>query len=277
LYADNQPYRDQPQKTVPFFSCSRCGTIYPDPRLDFSEIREYLGSMEKMIQYESVSDYHVPWYDYTSKILKRLKKQFSIKTALDVGANNGKFCMQLEKTGISATGIEPQETLVNLAQAQGPNVLLGTYPDELPDTIRHSTYDMVSMNEVICYFPDLKKSLAVAYKLLSGNGILYIKSFNGENDVMRRHDSLFSRSGDYLQAFPTISSIRFWIEDSGFKIIEIIPVPDEYFSILTGVAPEKGRMFQRLFNMVYGNLFLDRETWLSRVDRFVIIAGKRKT
>jgi SAM-dependent methyltransferase len=233
--------------------------------------------MEKRIQIDTVSDYHVPWYDFTSRVLKRLKKQFSMKTALDIGANNGKFCMQLERTGISATGIEPQETLVNLAKENGLNVFLGTYPDELPDNIRHLTYDLISMNEVIYYFPDLKKSLTRAYELLSGNGILYIKSYIGENDVRRYHNSFFSRPGDYLQVFPTIASIRFWLEDSGFEIIEIIPVPDEYFSLLTGVAPEKGRIFQRLFNMVYGNFFLNRETWLSRVDRMVLIAGKRKT
>jgi len=276
MYLDRQPYRDQPGKTVPFYTCSHCNTIYPGPRLDFSEIRVYLDSMEKKIQKESVSDYHTYWYDYIPRILKRLKRQFKVKNALDIGANNGKFCMQLEHLGISAIGIEPQETLVNLARTHDLNVVSGTYPDEIPDTIRCSKYDLISMNEVICYFSDLKKSLEVASALLSDNGILFIKSYNGENDVRRNHNSLFYRPGDYIQAFPTLSSIQFWLVDSGFEIIEMIPGPDEYFSILTGTDPEKYRIIQRSFNIIYGNLFLNKETWLNKVDRMIIIARKRK-
>ena len=184
--------------------------------------------------------------------------------------------MQLETAGISATGIEPQDILVNHAKKNGINVITGVFPDFLPDDVKNSRYDLISMNEVIYYFPDLKRSLATAHALLTPEGILYIKSYIGENDVQRYHQSLFSRPGDYLQVVPTRASFQFWLDDSGFEVIEIIPVPDEYFSLLTGVAPEKSRFFQHLFNMVYGRLILNREYWLSRVDRMVIIARKKR-
>lgn len=275
LYADNQPYRDQPQKSISFYTCSRCGTIYPSPRLDFSEIREFLNQSDREIDVKNYSGYHIPWYDSSRRIMKRLKKRYSLKTALDIGANNGLFCRLLESVGFSAVGIEPQETLVNLARSHGLSVCAGTFPDKIPPEIGESSFDLISVNEVLYYFPDLKWSLSKIHDLLSDGGILFIKSYNGENDYRRYFLSFFTRPGDYLQAFPTISTIRFWVEDSGFEVIEVLAYPDDYFSILFEVEPMKFGIFQRFFNMVYGNIFMKNEEWLNRVDRMIIVAKKK--
>jgi SAM-dependent methyltransferase len=275
LYKESQPYRDQPTKTVAFFKCSTCGTIYPNPRLDFSEIHEYLQQSDRAIEIKNVPEYHISWYDFSLRILKRYKKKYSLTTAFDIGANNGEFCRLLNYLGISAFGIEPQGTLVNIARGRGLSVYTGTFPDQIPLNLGESSYDLVSVNEVLYYFPDLKNSLKKIHDLLSDGGILFIKSYNGENDYRRYSKSFFTRPGDYVQAFPTIDTIRFWVEDSGFEIIEILAFPDDYLSIIFGIDPMKFGIFQRLFNMLYGNLFMNNDEWLNRVDRMIIIAKKR--
>ena len=298
IYRSNQIVRDVRRKNRTFFTCLNCGTIYPQPRISFSEI---ILSIDKKAGSEvEVSKPLAPFsktdidnYSFIINILNKYKEKNGLKNALDIGAFNGCFCYILNHLGFDAYGLEPQSDQVEIAKQRDLKVYQGYFPDNIASTLLGQQYDLITMMEVVYYFEDIKTALKKTHELLSENGICLIKLHHGESHYYEDSSiSLFSRYGDQVQSIPTVYSINHWLNKCGFKLLEILPYPDNYYNKFlisdTSLVPRKIKELINQFMLNLGKylipylLFHNKEKvtvnnwihWTRKVDRIVIVAKK---
>lgn len=292
IYRSDQKVRDIEKKTRSFFTCLNCGTIYPQPRISFSEIASSID--KKTFREGTISNPPKPFtkndlanHYFQIKILKRYKEKYGFKNALDIGTSNGCFCYILNYVGLDAYGLEPQAEAVDLAKRLNLNVYNGYFPDAIPSELLCQQYDLITMNEVVYYFEDIMASLKKTHELLSKNGILIIKIHHGGSHYYDDNDiSLFSRYGDQVQSIPTVSSINHWLKSCDFELLEILPYPEDYYKFLVGDKFPVPLKIKTALNFIIPDLiayilYLNREmvsekSWTRRVDRIVIVVKKKK-
>lgn len=266
VYRQRQELRDCYNMYRNFVSCTNCSIVYPVPR-----VNEF-----KMIQHIDLADPDTPIArnDYLMKLLKKYAVKYSIKNSLDIGAQAGRFCFLLKKLGINSYGIEAQVKAVELAKSKGLNIFAGHFPDELPVELNSRKYDLISCNEAIYYFVDLRQSLDKVFNLLKDGGIFFIKFHQLGSYYYIENHSLYSRAGDCVQSMFTAESLQHCLRECGFKIKELFPYPDDYFQILFSKKNSSSKIYQKVFNMMYRNYFMNRNKWINKADRLICIAQK---
>ncbi|MDD1653041.1 MAG: class I SAM-dependent methyltransferase [Methanomicrobiales archaeon] len=228
LFREKQAYRNPTAGTADFFQCLTCGLIYPRPRLDDTEVQEYVGSLYGEGAGSAPAPQAAPLrlFNFELHVLRKVARRRHLRTGLDIGCNTGYFMKLMEQAGIRAAGLEASEPMVRAARADGLQVYRGLFPQEIPDEVGQAKFDLLAMNEVICYFTDLAGALEKARDLLTGNGVLYIKIYLGEEIYRKDGRSFFAKGGDYLQSVFTNASLTWCLQHSGFGRVEIIPYPD---------------------------------------------------
>lgn len=142
--------------------------------------------------------------------------------ALDLGASNGRFCFILETLGYDACGLEPGADLAAWARDHALRVYAGYFPDDVAADITSQEYDLIACMETLYYFVDIRGGLARIRAMLAPGGHVLIKALNGRStyfDVPGH--SLASRFGDNAHAMPTLAALKYWMEKSGFEIVDI--------------------------------------------------------
>ena len=228
LFREKQAYRNPSAGTADFYLCQRCGLIYPRPRLDDTEVEEYVGSLYGDGRGSTSAPQESPrrLFNFELHVLRQVARRQHLRTSLDIGCNTGYFMKLMEQAGIRATGLDASESMVRATRAAGLPVYRGLFPREIPEEVGRATFDLLAMNEVICYFTDLAAALRKARELLTEHGVLYIKIYLGEEIHRRDGRSYFAKGGDYLQSVFTNASLTWCLQHSGFGRVEIIPYPD---------------------------------------------------
>lgn len=239
--------------------CTECGTIFPFPRED---IKKYVSHVDNvtiaMNNTENIRDQELI-------TLRKIVRAFNIKSALDVGCGTGRLCNQLESLDVETFGIEISEQATKIASSNGVNCSTGSFPDVSGP---RTEYNMITMSEVIYYFPDLKAALKKARQILTDKGILLIKTNMPEVYRKRTGKSVQEKSNEAVQSVVTMDSIIYWLVDSGFEIIEIIPYHDEYYKMIFGYDTKMPPIIQQGFNLVYRNICNPEH------ERYIFIARK---
>lgn len=253
------------------YQCSECSTIYPRPRFDLEEQREFLRNCETNSEHYLFEQGPLPpRKDYLFPLLLR-HKQSVAPVALDIGTFNGRFCRVLENAGYRTYGIEPQYYPAAFAREAGLQVYCGVFPEDIPEEFAKTRFDLISILECIYYFVDLKLALQRLFVLLNGNGVLLIKAHQGTSHYYRAGTSLFSRYGDLVQGIPTEQSLRYCLLESGFGIESAFPWPEDYLWNRWRIRlPSPFGRIQTLLNVLLSRSRLGME----RADRIVMIARK---
>lgn len=273
IYRKNQLMKNGANRDIVI--CRECGLLYPALRMEEQDIHEYLVKIYTNQAGTSYSDpaattkNEIRYWDF----LKR-----RIKTggcALDIGAFNGWFCHILGLLGFRAYGLEPQAEVVKFARGEGFDVYLGSFPDNIPEELRNTKYVLISLMESIYYLQDLKDSMLKIYDMLIDDGYLLIKCHQGRSRYYE-NNSFFSRYSDYVQGIPTLQSMQFILNNSGFKIIQIMGdcSPELLPSFIRfSAASLLSRIVPKLYNLVLLNwTLLD----INKADRLIILARKVK-
>jgi SAM-dependent methyltransferase len=90
---------------------------------------------------------------------------------LDVGCAHGWFLDTARAHGLSAQGIEPSAEVASAATARGHDVLIGLFPNDLPDK---SLFNVISFNDVFEHIPDATATLRHIHTHLADSGLLVL-------------------------------------------------------------------------------------------------------
>ena len=212
--------------------CRECGLIYVNPRniqsvVDkavttghHSEVpggRNVVGrrSKRKVLKYRRV----------LSALFKDVWSANRTISWLDIGAGFGEIVEALSSLapkGSQVHGIEPMGPKAQNAQSRGILVREGYL-----NSVKES-YDFVSLVDVFSHLPDFRQFLLEIKNVLNDGGQIYLQTGNiadlrGSNDVPTQLDL-----PDHL-VFAGEKHIIAYLEEAGFKIIEIVRVRNDTF------------------------------------------------
>jgi SAM-dependent methyltransferase len=92
-------------------------------------------------------------------------------TALDVGCAHGWFIEAARARGYLAVGIEPDVEIANRARAIGVELIIGLFPDALPENL---TFDVITFNDVFEHLPDVNATLRSTCSRVNPGGLVVI-------------------------------------------------------------------------------------------------------
>lgn len=101
---------------------------------------------------------------------------------LDVGAGNGYFVREANHAGFDAEGMDLSEKAVATARTLSVKVARG---DFMSDDLPASTFDVVTMWDVLCGFPDPQAAMRRAAMLLRPGGKLVFTVADGSSWIAR--------------------------------------------------------------------------------------------
>ena len=212
--------------------CRECGLIYVNPRNIQSVVdkavttghhSEVLGgrnvvgrrSKRKVLKYRRV----------LSALFKDVWSANRTISWLDIGAGFGEIVEALSSLapkGSQVHGIEPMGPKAQNAQSRGILVREGYL-----NSVKES-YDFVSLVDVFSHLPDFRPFLLEIKNVLNDGGQIYLQTGNiadlrGSNDVPTQLDL-----PDHL-VFAGEKHIIAYLEEAGFKIIQIVHVRNDTF------------------------------------------------
>jgi len=121
----------------------------------------------------------LPWCKSTHVLAERDVRHLPAPAAgaklLDIGSGGGEFVRRAIKLGYAAEGLEFDAQAVAAGLAQGLPILHGGLPDTgLPD----SSYDVISLSQVIEHLHDPLAALAEIHRLLKPGGFFWLATPN---------------------------------------------------------------------------------------------------
>lgn len=217
--------------------------ILSDINYDFEKIylkvrekekRIYSESELLLLPFASASNLHKNEWDLRAKSFLRFKEYLKTKkqdlNILDLGCGNGWFCGQLLKTfnhhfycvDVNMTEMKQGRKVFNSKQ------LNFIYADIFNSEIPRESFDIITVNAAVQYFPDLNKLLNKLISLFNENGEIHIldspfysksEAVNAKKRTMEYYSSL---------GFPEMANKYYhhtWNELSGFNF-EILYQPN---------------------------------------------------
>jgi len=179
------------------------------------ENRIYSDAELLMLPFASSSNPHKNEWDLRAKSFLRFKEYLKTKkqnlNLLDLGCGNGWFCGQLSKTfnhhfycvDVNLTEMKQGRKVFNSEQ------LNFIYADIFNSEIPTASFDIITVNAAIQYFPDLKRLLDRLIKLLIATGEIHIidSPFYSKSDVINAKN----RTMDYYSSlgFPEMADNYF--------------------------------------------------------------------
>ena len=278
------------------YRCDECGCYYPRPRMDEVESLAWLSDLEAHATAErggtELADPTAPLpAESVAYRLKRMLRPIGFPhdfrpylrnripmrgKSLDIGTYDGRFCAIMRSMGFDAHGLEPQDSVARHARERGLDVHTGAFPDGMPAALESMPFDLISMREVICYFVDLRKALEKANAMLSPGGHCLIKCHQGNSRYYAvTGDPFFKRFGDNVQAIPTLESMVYWLESTGFDVIDVTGGVWPYTAPETARHRRWRKCFTAIRNEFYGlSLFGFPLFNLNQADGLVLLARK---
>lgn len=157
--------------------CEQCHLVYVNPRLSKQRLK-------KLYDREYFTNRETRYFEETWRtkvfepIVNELTKITKIKypNLLDVGTATGYFLKSCRERGFIVRGVEPSSKASGFARdhlhlpVKTGNLLSTRFPV--------SSFDIITMNDVIEHTPDPRKELVQAHKLLKPNGWIVLSTPN---------------------------------------------------------------------------------------------------
>jgi SAM-dependent methyltransferase len=179
-----------------------------------------------------------------------LIERFDVQTIFELGAGSGEYLDVFKDLGRNTYGIEGSSNLVNMAQEAGHLVINGFLPEtDLNNRFEIESCDLATSFNFIEHLPDPIASLRSlagflkpgGYALLEVPNFDMISKFGLFNEFIPDHRSYFTHS-----SFQQLLSL------SGFEIVSVEPVWDEY--IISVVARKRQKTDWRPYSQVQSSL-----------------------
>ncbi len=152
-------------------------SISPDEKLE-KKIKK-LSAISSKKQYSTFERLFRKESDVFNSLKKYVEYFKNCKLVVDLGAGRGEFVELLEKNGISAIGVEIDDSMIKEAEKRGIKLLKSDIIEFLKTRVDNSI-DGIFSSQVIEHleFEYLEEMLELAYKKLSPGGIIVLETVN---------------------------------------------------------------------------------------------------
>ena len=136
---------------------------------------------------------------------------------IDIGCNDGKFLLELEKQGFTQLyGVEPSKNTATHAQNAGLNVTNDYFEFELAKYLvsEHGKFKVVIVRQVLEHIKDIKSFLVSARHLLGDGGFLVIEVPDSEINFNHSDYGIWEEHLNYF----TKTSLSRILEEMGWEI-----------------------------------------------------------
>lgn len=125
-------------------------------------------------------------------MLERIEGR-GLRTALDVGCGEGRFCRMLRTKGVAATGIDPTQALLQKARERDPD---GDYRQGRAEALEFDdeSFDLVVSYLTLIDIPDIRQAIPQMVRVLKPGGTLLIANLN--SFVSACADVMWKRGAD---------------------------------------------------------------------------------
>lgn len=177
--------------------------------------------------------HHYQIFEYFVKNLPVFAHE--VENYLEIGAGHGLYLSQaieIFRKNVSFTVVDISETSISFAQNLVDNSKINFIVKSIFDYEERSSFDFITMGEVLEHVEDPLSLLLKCKELLTDNGTLFITTPTNAPTI------------DHIYLFSTIKEIQELIKSAGFEIFS-----ERYF-YSEDVSPEKAEKFK--IAMIYG-------------------------
>lgn len=155
-------------------------------------------------------------------------------TALDVGCGEGRFCRKLQALGLSTTGIDPTQALLDEAQRQDPvGVYQRAWAEALP--FADASFGLVVSYLTLIDIPNVVAGIAEMARVLKPGGALLIANLNSFVTAAQPHGWQGDKDGKRYFALDHYADERAdWVEWAGIRIQNWHRPFETYVQLLLG-------------------------------------------
>lgn len=235
--------------------------------------KNYISPLNGKIAKNLINDFNLYARYYKKNYSKFLPKNKSVKI-LDLGCGNGRFLYFLKKKGYkNFIGVDMQKKNIDFCIKQKLPIKKSDIFVFLKENKKH--FDVIVMNDLIEHFEknQVLKLLKLAYKNLSKNGILIVKTPNMSNPIL-------ASSSKYINFTHEIGlteeSLKQILKFSGFKKCRIYS-PDPYIfyqSPLNFLAKISVSIINSIFRLIF--LLYGRKTTKIYTKNLIAVATKKQ-
>ena len=156
------------------------------------------------------------------------------KKVLEIGCGKGEYLSLLQASGLDAYGIEHAQASVEICQKSGLKVTQGYLGDDEEIAFKDGLFDGFVCLNFMEHWPYPQKSLQMLLPKLNEGAIGLVEVPNFDMIVQK---GLFSEFiADHLLYF-TESTLRLFLQNNGFEVLECKPVWQDY--ILSAVVRKR--------------------------------------
>jgi 2-polyprenyl-3-methyl-5-hydroxy-6-metoxy-1,4-benzoquinol methylase len=197
-----------PEEVIHIYKCGKCLTVYLGKYNENFDDGLY-AYYEKDIGKTKEQIYDPLTKESYLKVLQYLKKNGCGKSILDVGCGNGSFIDAALEYGYEARGIELSQPAVDIAQGFNlPVINMDFFSSKIDD----SSFDVITMFEVIEHLPKPIEFIKRAAEVVKPGGLIYLTTpnFNSlDHFILRKSWKVFHREHlSYFTPNELINSIK---------------------------------------------------------------------
>ena len=201
--------------------CKECGALFVDNALTFDEL-ETIYTNSSFDEKDEGCQASETYARYVKKKIADIHGK-----AMDIGASEGSFLMELQKLGYEdVSGVEPTLAAIEKADPSIRDKLIHAMFDA--KDFEKNSYDLISFFQVIEHVSDPQGVLAGIHDLLKEDGHVIIVGHNYKslvNRLMGRKSPIYCLG--HLQIFSP-KSVRKLLERIGYTDIQVFRITNRY-------------------------------------------------
>lgn len=194
--------------------CRNCGYVYANPRWTEDDLLGAYTAVEDEVYVAERQGRELTFRKHL-QAMEAYTGAGNGRKLLDVGAYIGVFVEIAKQAGWDAWGVEPSEWAAKLAQQHDLNVIQGTQ-DTAP--FPNSTFDVITMWDVIEHVPDPNHEIHRAYELLKPGGWLVVHTMDIDSLMARLMGSRWPWLMDMHIHYFSQKTLGQMITQNGFEI-----------------------------------------------------------
>src|SRR5690242_7730033 len=154
--------QDRPLRVV---QCVECGHVYRNPREGALELHHtYVSDSGSRQLYESLFEHQHDFFRHRARTIRSLAGV--VRRGVEVGSYVGGFLAAAREEGMSFTGLDVNEQVVDFCRQKGLDATLGS----LEELTEYGEYDAVAIWNTFEQLPDVRAAAMASRRLLRDGG-----------------------------------------------------------------------------------------------------------